>query len=129
MNKIALLAYPLVAAVSLAAAGAAFAESPTPDTTAQTVSTKTRAQVQAELAQARADGSIKVSSNHYNPLPLAKSEKTREAVRAEAIAARQAGHDAAYYGEDSGSFALSRQPAVKAAAPVYAGAAVGTVAR
>jgi hypothetical protein len=43
----------------------------------------TRAQVQAELAAARADGSIKAWSISYNPLAMAKSNLSREAVKAQ----------------------------------------------
>ena len=117
MKKTALLAYPLVVAVSLfAAAGAAFAEDGTIDHTAHAQSLKSRDQVQAELFQARADGSIKVWSTSYNPLTVAKSLTTRDAVKAE----RVQGYDATWYGEDSGSFALQRQAPSRVATPVYA---------
>ncbi len=118
-KKLSLLAYPVITAVSLLAAGAAFAEDITPDHTAQALSLKTRAQVQAELFAARADGSVKVWSTSYNPLTVAKSLKTRDEVKAE----RSYAHDLAFYGEDSGSFALSRQPAVRVAQPLYASVA------
>lgn len=120
MKKIAFLTYPIVAAVSLLAAGAVFAEDGTIDTTYQTQSFKSRDQVRAELVQARADGSIKVSSNTYNPLLVAKSLKSRDEVRAEAVAANRADFDGAWYGEDSGSFALQRQAPSRVAQPVYA---------
>lgn len=118
MNKLNRIAYPLVAVLSMVAAASAFAESPTPDDTATQVwnVTKTRYQVQAELAQARADGSIKVWSTSYNPLALARSTKSRDEVRAE----RDQGVASTWYGEDSGSFALSRQLPVQAARSVYA---------
>lgn len=120
MKKIAFLTYPIVAAVSLLAAGAVFADDGTIDNTnAVTKSQKTREQVQQELFQARADGSIKVSSTSYNPLAVAKSLRTREEVRAEAIAAAQAGNDRVWFGEDGGQFAMS-YPKVAQPAPVYA---------
>ena len=55
MNKLNLLTYPVIAVLSLAAAGAAFADDITPDNTATQVfsSTKTRAQVQAEYVTER----------------------------------------------------------------------------
>lgn len=118
MNKIAL---SLVAAASLFAAGASFADDITPDDTAQALSLKSRADVQAELVKARADGSIRVWSTSYNPLTVAKSLRSRDEVRAEAAAANRAGYDAQVYGEDSGSFAMNRVPASRVAAPVYAG--------
>jgi len=111
MKKITLLA------LSLVAAGAAFAEDITPDNTALALSTKTRAQVQAELVQARADGSIKVWSTSYNPLTVARSVKTRDEVKAD----RDANFAAAWYGEDSGSFALARVQPARQAAALFAG--------
>lgn len=110
MTKLNLLSYPLISLIALFSAGAALAESPTPDTSAAQVwsQTKTRSQVQAELFQARADGSIKMSSTSYNPLAVAKSVKTREAVRAEMLAARASGEASAIVGEDSGSAYLAR---------------------
>jgi hypothetical protein len=110
MNKFTLLSYPLVTLIALFSAGAALADSPTPDDSASQVwaQTKTRSAVQAELMQARADGSIKMTSISYNPLAVAQSVKTREAVRAEMFAARASGEAAAIVGEDSGSAYLAR---------------------
>ena len=120
MSKLNLLTYPVIVVASLLAAGAAFADDITPDNTAAALSLKTRAQVQAELFQARADGSINVWSTTYNPLTVAKSIRTRDEVKAE----RSYAHDVAFYGEDSGSFVLSRQlPQRRAAARVLASAA------
>ena len=116
MKKLSYVAYPLVAILSLAAAGAAFADDPTPDTTAAVPSLKTRAQVQQELVQARADGSIKVWSTSYNPLRVAQSLKTRDEVKA----GRDRGYASEFYGEDSGSFALSTQRPAHLAMPAYA---------
>ena len=58
MKNLKLLVYPLITLLSLAAAAAVHAESPSHDNTATQAwaQTKTRAQVQAELMQARADG-------------------------------------------------------------------------
>jgi len=110
LNKLNLLTYPLVTLLALFSASAALAESPTLDDTATQVwaQTKTRSAVQAELMQARADGSIKMTSITYNPLAVAQSVKTREAVRAEMLAARASGEAAAIVGEDSGSAYLAR---------------------
>jgi hypothetical protein len=105
----------------LAVSGAALADDPTPDSYRDMApSAKTRAEVQAELQQARRDGSIKVWSNQYNPLTAAQSLRTREAVRAEVIAARQTGALNALHGEDSGSAYLAAQGA-RQAAPLLAG--------
>ena len=60
--------------------------------------------------------SIKAWSTTYNPLAMARSEKSRDQVRAE----RRADAAPAYTGEDSGSFALSRQLPARQAAAVYA---------
>lgn len=121
MIKLNLLAYPAIALLSLAAAGAAFADDITPDTTASQVftTTKSRAQVQSELFAARADGSIKVWSTSYNPLTVAKSVKTRDEVRA----TRDSAYNSTWYGEDSGSFALNRVAPAREAAPLYASTA------
>lgn len=118
MTKLNLLAYPLVAVLSLAAAGTAFADDPTPDHTAAVPSLKTRSQVQSELFAARADGSVKVWSTSYNPLRVARSTKTRDQVRAE----RDATYAQQFYGEDSGSFVISRARPVLEAAATYASA-------
>ncbi len=122
MKKFTLLTYPVIAVLSLIAAGAALADDITPDNTATQVfaTTKSRTQVQSELFAARADGSIKVWSTSYNPLALAKSEKSRAEVRD----VHAADHAAAWYGEDSGSFVLAHTQPVRVAAPVYAGTAV-----
>jgi hypothetical protein len=126
MKTLTYLAYPLVVVASLAAASMAFA-APADfvehgDVTIDNSATralanpKTRAQVQAELLQARADGSSEAWSYNYNPLALAQSLKTRAEVRAEV----DAQYDRAMYGEDSGSFALSRVPAVRQSPALFA---------
>lgn len=121
MITLSRFAYPVIAVASLLAAGAAFADDITPDHTAQALSLKSRAQVQAELFQARADGTVKVWSTSYNPLTVAKSLRSRDEVKAE----RNPVIDTAFIGEDSGSFALARQQPlrVRVAAPLYAGVA------
>jgi len=117
MKKLNLLAYPAVVIFSLAAASVAFAQGEyMPDSNANAQSFKSRQQVQAELMQARKDGTIKVWSNTYNPLPLAKVTKTRAEVRAD----RDQAYDRAWYGEDSGSVALSREQSPRVAPATYA---------
>jgi hypothetical protein len=72
-----------------ASAGTAFAQEATPDSWGEVASTKSRAQVLAELKQARADGSIKAGGAGYlNPIV---SQKSRDTVRAEAVAAARSG--------------------------------------
>jgi hypothetical protein len=110
MNSIKSLVYPVVALLAIASAVTAHAETPTPDDSATQAwaQVKTRPQVQAELFQARADGSIRVHSISYNPLAVARSLRTRAEVHAEAVAANRSGADQAWFGEDSGSFELAR---------------------
>ena len=110
--QISLLVYPAIVALSLAAAVSAHAESPTVDDAAspQWSQTKTRDQVHAELLQARADGTARVSSISYNPLQLARSFKSRDEVRAELVAQRASANGNPMLGEDSGSFHLAAQP-------------------
>ncbi len=110
MNKLNLFAYPIITVLSLASAFAAHAESPTVDTTAAQVwtQTKSRAQVQSELFQARADGSTKVYSISYNPLTAARTTLTREEVLAQARVDRDTDGAGRLYGEDSGSFHLAQ---------------------
>lgn len=83
--------------LAVAGAGAAFAQEATPDTWAQVAASKSRAQVQAELQQARKDGSIKSwSAGYIEPL---RSVKSRDQVRAEFNAARASGELEAINGE------------------------------
>jgi hypothetical protein len=105
-----------VIALALAAAGAAYADDPTLDTYSTSVSTKTRAEVQAELAQAKRDGSIKAWSISYNPLALMKPVKTRNEVVAELEAAQASGELRALNSEvgDTAYLARTTQPSVAA---------------
>ena len=97
-----------VASLMLVAAGAAFADDITPDTYNAVPSVKTRDQVAAELAQAKADGSIKVWSTTYNPLTKFRSVKTRDQVVAELKAAQASGEYAVLNSEDSGAAVLAQ---------------------
>ena len=99
-----------IAALMFAVAGAAFADDITPDTYRDTPSVKSRVQVQAELAQAKRDGSIKVWSTSYTPLPLARSLKTRDQVVAELQAAQASGEYAALNSEDGGASFVAGAP-------------------
>ena len=109
-----------VASLMFVAAGAAFADDITPDTYNTVPSVKTRAQVQAELAQATADGSIKVWSTTYNPLTKFQSVKTRDQVVSELKAAQASGEYAVLNSEDSGSFALAQAPRKAGVSPTLA---------
>lgn len=99
MNRYALA----IALASIAAAGQAFADDITVDTT-PFVSTATRAQVQQELAQFKASG-INPWSQGYNPLAGFQSSRSRADVTAEYVRSRDA--VAAITGEDSGSAFLA----------------------
>jgi len=103
----------LASTLAAFAASAAFAQEATYEYPTAYQSDVTRAQVQAELAQAKRDGSMRVHSTSYNHMAAAKSLKTRAEVVAETLADRRVPvgslNAAALQGEDSGSFALSRQ--------------------
>lgn len=76
----------LVAAITvLAATGAAFAEARPINT--PFVSTKTRAEVRAELEQARAQGLLTRDRERHPVFAPVQSTRSREEVRAEAIEA------------------------------------------
>jgi hypothetical protein len=96
------IALALVA--TLAAAGNAFADDITIDNNAF-VSTRSRAEVQAELAQFKQSG-VNPWANNYNQLRGFQSTKTRTQVAGEYVAARD--QVAALTGEDSGSASLAR---------------------
>ena len=95
------LATALVLAAA-AAAGNAFADDITIDTT-PFVSSKTRAEVQAEVGQVRG---ISPWSMQYNPLAGYKGDRTRAEVTSEYIASRN--QVAALTSEDSGSAYLAQ---------------------
>ena len=108
MNRITRIA---AIALSLAAAGTAFADDITIDTV-QHQSLKTRAEVQAEMAYYHASN-VNPWSTSYNVLTGFKSQLTRADVLAEVSAARTSGELAAMASEDSGSayLAQARRPA------------------
>ncbi len=118
MKKLAFIAYPAIVALSLMAAVSAHAQSESMNLapTGPSANGLTRAQVQAELFKARADGSLQVWALNYNPVAVTKSERTRAEVRAEAIAASRSNLAARWYGEDIGNVMPVTPPA-----PVYAG--------
>lgn len=94
-----------VLAMSAAAfAGQVLAETPYAVPEQPFTSTKSRAEVQAELAQYKQAG-VNPWSTTYNQLRGFKSATTRDAVTAEYIASRD--QVAAFTGEDSGSAYLS----------------------
>jgi len=96
-----------LALVAAAAAGNAFADDITVDTTPFN-STKTRAEVQADVVQFKKGPNV--WSTQYNPLAKFRSATTRDAVTAAYVADR--GQVAALTGEDSGSAYLTATRAV-----------------
>ncbi|MCW5635138.1 MAG: DUF4148 domain-containing protein [Rubrivivax sp.] len=110
----------VIATAALATLGtAAFAQEATYEYPQPATSTVTRAQVQAELADAKRTGFMRRWSTSYNHMAAAQSLKSRADVRAELLGTSLADRTA-FTGEDSGSFALSRQPAREAAAVLAA---------
>ena len=99
----------LAALLLACSAGGALAESPLVFVDPPFVASKTRAEVQAELAAYRKSG-VNPWSNSYNPVRYLRSTTTREAVQAAYLASRQ--EVAAITGEDSGSayLAQARRP-------------------
>jgi len=74
-------------AVSFAAAGTALAQEATYELPQPVSSSVSRAQVQADLAQARADGSLRVTEADYQKRAPFESQVSRAEVRAETLAA------------------------------------------
>jgi hypothetical protein len=72
-------------------AGTALAQEATPDTWMNTSASKSRAQVQDELQQARIDGTIRFTSEGYDFVARSASPKSREQVRAELNASKESG--------------------------------------
>jgi hypothetical protein len=122
MKKLAFAAYPAIVAFSLLAAVSAHAqtESLNLGPTGPSANGLTRAQVQAELFKARADGSLRALNSDYAPVIVTTSERTRAEVRAEAIAANRSNNANRWYGEDSGSIALGSQDPTNPVTPVFA---------
>jgi hypothetical protein len=114
MNSKTLLA---VAAFAAIASSAARADDITIDTT-PFHSTRTRAEVQAELFQYKKAG-VNPWSISYNQLSQFKSAKTREQVQAEYRAEREA--VAAMTAEDSGSAYLTQLAAARNVGTTLAG--------
>ena len=106
MNRIA----PLAALAFAVAAGSAFADDITVDPV-QHQSLKSRAEVQADLAQYQ-QARVNPWSTSYNLFGQAQSQRDRADVRAEAVASVQSGETAALTGEDSGSAYLAKRPSV-----------------
>ena len=95
----------LLAVSAAAFGGQALAESPNAVAEPAFVSAKSRAEVQAELAQYKQSG-VNPWATSYNPLRSFKSTASRDQVTAAYIAARD--EVAAFTGEDSGAAYLAQ---------------------
>jgi hypothetical protein len=93
-----------LAAAASALIGNAIADDITIDS-APFTSSRTRAEVQAELKDYRVSG-VDLWADNYNPVMGMRSDRTREEVRAEYMIERD--KVAAFAGEDSGSMYLAR---------------------
>lgn len=87
MNRKSLVTTTL--AFALLGSGAAFAQEATPDAWMQAAMSSSRTQVQAELQQARKDGTIRATSAGY--MPPFKPVASRAAVHTETMAAMRSG--------------------------------------
>lgn len=97
----------LIAAAALTAMSSmVFAQEATSDAWMDAAATKSRTQVQAELAQARKDGTIKAWSAGY--IEKTQAVKSREQVRNEVAMARASGELAALNSEVN---SFQREPA------------------
>lgn len=114
-----------VLAISAAAfGGQALAESPLASAEPAFVSSKSRAEVQVDLAQFRQSG-VNPWSTSYNPLRSFKSTANRDQVTAAYIDARN--EVAAFTGEDSGAAYLAQGGSRVQPSTTLAGEAIGNV--
>lgn len=108
--KLSRITLPALSAISvLFAAGAAVAQEGTQDFQNQTLSSKTRAQVIAEMQDARIAGTLDRVSDGYGNFPTTAiaSTRTRAEVQAELAAAQRArAADSRNYAASYGSFRL-----------------------
>ena len=114
------LAASVLAVAAAAVAGQAFAETPNAVPEQQFTSTRSVAQVQAELAQYKAAG-VNPWSTSYNPLRGFKSTLSRDEVTSAYVAARD--EVAAFGREDSGAAYLAQNGQRNAASTNLAGQA------
>ena len=87
-----ILSSALIAVASLSAASAFAGDNDFPGVQTNTVSNTTRAQVTAELLQARRQGNLLPSDDVYpGPVAQDRSGKSRDEVKAELVNARRSG--------------------------------------
>lgn len=113
----------LALVIAAAAAAPAFAEGDGNYQPDPFVSTRTRAEVMAELQEAR-KSRIDPYADEYNPVHHMRSERTREEVTREYLASRDM--VSALNGEDSGSVYFARRDSGQPAATQLASAPVAT---
>jgi hypothetical protein len=102
-------------ALSFAASGAALAEGSRYDYPQQVPAAKTRAEVVAELRQARADGSLRATeADLQKDTPIA-STRSRAEVRAETLAAVKSG-EVRELTQDSNAFTIAHAGSMPATA-------------
>lgn len=115
MKKLQFVVYPAVAVLALAASlssEAAPGSGCEADPPVRWAGTTTRTQVNPQLLQARSGGTLGFYSQGDHPLPVTAATRSRSEVRAEAIAARDAGYDGQFREGSSGlHFAERRAPA------------------
>ena len=125
MNTFIRNAHVIAIATSFAAlaafAGSARAEDATYELPQPAVSTKTRAEVRAELLQARAAGTLLATEADFQKQPVFASTKSRAEVQSEVRAAAASGELDAQTGEPQG-FAAPRIALRRAATPVITAA-------
>jgi hypothetical protein len=100
----------IVSIIGATLGAVAFAQEATPDTWMQTQATKSRAEVQAELEQARKDGTIGFTGSNYNFAARVPAVKTRAQVNAELMAAKESGEFHALNSEAYDFTGASRSP-------------------
>ena len=109
MNRITRIA---ALALSFAAAGSAFAESPGLDDQRLAASTLTRAEVTAEVLQARAAGTLVATEADLNKGDTVLVSRSRDAVRADTLAAIASGEVQALAAEIGRDFVPARRASV-----------------
>jgi Domain of unknown function (DUF4148) len=112
-------------AFSLTASGAALAQEATYEYPQVSTSSLTRAQVIAELQQARADGSHRVTEGDTHKPAVFIAQRSRADVRAEAKAAAASGEQAQLHGE-SNAFDVAVKPAATQAGAATVAKSDGT---
>lgn len=108
MTKSKTFFFATIAALAATFGTSALAQEATPEPT-KSMSTKSRTQVAAELAQARADGTVRATAPGYDFVTPVVSTKTRAEVRAELDAARASGELAQLNSEAPDVVAMSKR--------------------